>query len=101
MSEIIVSSIGRSAGTETFHVEIRDGGSSIEHEVTLTDAYWSKLTGGSIPKTKLVRMSFAFLLEREAKESILNAFDLPLISKYFPEYEGEIRTRLESLKRSE
>jgi hypothetical protein len=41
-----------------------------------------------------VRRSFEFLLERESKESILSRFDLSLISRYFPEYEQEIKRRL-------
>ena len=42
----------------------------------------------------LVEASFAFLLERETKESILREFDLPVIGRYFPEYEPEIGRRL-------
>jgi len=38
--------------------------------------------------------SFRFLLERESNTSILSSFDLPVIDRYFPEYEQEIRTRL-------
>ena len=38
----------------------------------------------------LVRRSFVFLLEREPKESILRSFDLPVIGRYFPDYEREI-----------
>ena len=41
--------------------------------------------------TDLVRRSFEFLLEREPKASILRRFDLPLIGRYFPEYERTIR----------
>jgi hypothetical protein len=41
-----------------------------------------------------VRRSFEFLLEREPKESILARFDLSVISRYFPEYEDEIKRRL-------
>ena len=41
-----------------------------------------------------MRKSFEFLLEREPKESILRQFDLPLIGRYFPEYEREIKKRL-------
>ena len=40
----------------------------------------------------LVRRSFAFLLEREPKESILRSFDLPEIGRYFPDYERTITT---------
>ena len=43
---------------------------------------------------ELIEESFRFLLEREPNTSILPSFDLPLIGRYFPEYEHEIRTRL-------
>ena len=36
----------------------------------------------------LVGDSFAFLLEREPKESILTEFDLSVIQRYFPDYDG-------------
>ena len=39
----------------------------------------------------LVRHSFAFLLEREPKTSILRRFDLTVIGRYFPEWERTIR----------
>jgi hypothetical protein len=41
-----------------------------------------------------VGASFAFLLERELKESILRDFDLNVIPRYFPDYEREIGHRL-------
>jgi hypothetical protein len=37
---------------------------------------------------QLVADSFAFLLERESKASILREFDLSVIQRYFPEYDG-------------
>jgi hypothetical protein len=37
-----------------------------------------------------------FLLEREPKESILTEFELPLIGRYFPEYEPELKRRIGS-----
>ena len=39
---------------------------------------------------ELIKKSFAFLLDRESKESILASFDLTVISRYFPEFEGVI-----------
>jgi len=36
------------------------------------------------------------LLEREPREAILRSFDLPAISRYFPEYQREIQRRLGS-----
>jgi hypothetical protein len=42
----------------------------------------------------LVEKSFEFLLERESNTSILSSFDLPVIGRYFPEYESTIRKML-------
>ena len=41
--------------------------------------------------TDLVERSFAFLLEREPRESILRSFDLSVIGRYFPDWERAIR----------
>jgi len=40
---------------------------------------------------KLLEYSFQFLLDREPNTSILSFFELNIISKYFPEYESEIK----------
>jgi hypothetical protein len=47
---------------------------------------------------ELLAESFRFLLEREPNTSILASFDLPVINRYFPEYDWEIRARLQNLK---
>lgn len=70
------------------------GGSTTEHSVTVTPEYWRKLTGGRVPAEILVEKSFEFLLERETNTSILRTFDLPVIQRYFPEYERTIGERL-------
>ena len=77
-------------------VSVEGGGKSrTTHIVSLSDEYFSCLTGSTEPPTpelvaNLVRRSFEFLLRREPKESILRRFDLPVIARYFPEYEREI-----------
>jgi hypothetical protein len=38
----------------------------------------------------LVRACFEFLLEREPKESILSSFDVSVIGRSFPGFEGAI-----------
>jgi hypothetical protein len=43
---------------------------------------------------RLVRETFAFLLEREPRSSILARFDLPVVERYFTEYPAEMRRRL-------
>lgn len=79
-----------------YQVTVSEEGSCSSHLVRVQSAYWEKLTGGRVPPEELVQRSFEFLLEREPKESILSTFDLPVIARYFPEYEREIKKRLGS-----
>lgn len=79
---------------KTFRVTVSEAGGRTTHTVTVDPAYYQRLTGGAVPAEDLVRKSFEFLLEREPKESILSSFTLSVISRYFPEYEGEITRRL-------
>jgi hypothetical protein len=68
--------------------------STTRHTVTVTSEYWQKLTGGRVPAETLIQKSFDFLLERESNTSILRSFDLPVIQRYFPEYERTIHKNL-------
>lgn len=81
-------------GDGKYRVVVVEGGSQTTHTVTVEEEYHRKLTGGTIAPEELVRRSFEFLLEHEPKESILGSFSLPVIGRYFPEYEGEMRRRL-------
>jgi len=49
--------------------------------------YWDGVSDAYTSQTQLVEQAFAFLLSREPKESILQKFNIRIISKYFPEYE--------------
>jgi hypothetical protein len=71
-----------------------EGPTTTTHTVTLSPAYHRKLTGGRVSPETLVKRSFEFLLEREGNTSILSRFDLPVIGRYFPEYERVIAERL-------
>ena len=79
-----------------FRVRVTEEGGETSHRVTLKPGDYERLTGGKAEPQQLVRRSFEFLLENEPKESILRQFDLSVISRYFPEYEREIRRRLSS-----
>ena len=68
------------------------GGSGTSHDLRVTAADLERFAPGADVPAELVRRSFVFLLAREPKESILRSFDLPVIGRYFPEYEREIRT---------
>jgi hypothetical protein len=79
--------------TTTFKVTV-EGYTTTTHRVTVSPDYYEKLTGKRIGVEDLVRKSFEFLLERETNTSILPSFDLPVIGRYFPEYENTIRSLL-------
>ncbi len=72
-------------------VTVGSPGTPTIHEVAVAAADLARLAPGATTPEDLVRRSFAFLLAREPKESILQRFDLLLIGRYFPEFEREIR----------
>lgn len=77
-----------------YRVRVVEGASESTHRVTLKPEDFQRLAAGKAAPEELVRRSFEFLLERESKESILARFDLPVIARYFPEYESEIARML-------
>jgi hypothetical protein len=77
-----------------FHVCVKESGSESQHLVTLSQKDYQRLSGGKVEPIELIKRSFEFLLAREPKESILSKFDLPLISRYFPEFERELKRRI-------
>ena len=78
-----------------YEVAVRDGGRSTVHRVSVAAELVGELGVDDDAKVeRLVRESFAFLLEREPSTSILRQFSLGDISRYFPEYREEIRRRL-------
>jgi hypothetical protein len=85
---IDVKHIGGDEWTVAVH-----GAVMTHHRVRLPNADLARLSEGRAAQ-ELLRESFRFLLEREPNTSILSSFDLPLIGRYFPEYEQEIRARL-------
>jgi hypothetical protein len=78
---------------DTFRVTVDEAGGRTNHTVTVEPAYATRLAG-TVPRERLIRSSFEFLLEREPKEAILRSFDLTAIARYFPEYESEIARRV-------
>ena len=72
-------------------VVVRDGSGQTSHRVRVSAADLARFAPGAHDPSQLVVRSFVFLLARESKESILREFALPVIGRYFPEYETEIR----------
>lgn len=60
-----------------------------QHLVTLTSAELARYGHNSEP-VPLLKGAFAFLLDREPPESILERFTVSDIEKYFPEFSSKI-----------
>ena len=72
-----------------FEVKVRDAASETKHRVTLSrkDLLW---LGGGADAQRFIDAVFRFLLDREAKESILARFDMSVVAGYFPEFEQKL-----------
>ena len=77
-------------------VRVGDDAAATDHEVAVSADTLASLAPGATDPEALVRASFEFLLTREPRESILSRFDLMVIRRYFPDWEGEIRRRFSS-----
>jgi hypothetical protein len=74
-------------------VTVGDDADATIHDVTVDRATLEDLAPEATVD-ELVVASFAFLLEREPRESIMRRFELPVIGRFFPDYPEEIRRRL-------
>jgi hypothetical protein len=92
MTDIDVSCTKAADGGWSCGVTLTDAdGSMSSHRVAVSDHDLERLAPGSSDPHDLVDRSFRFLISREPKESILRAFDLPVIGQYFADYEETIR----------
>ena len=73
-------------GTWLCGVTVSDGRSYSEHLVTVSQAELERYGADNNSLSMLVSEAFAFLLEREPKESILREFAISDIERYFPEF---------------
>jgi hypothetical protein len=94
MADITVTSALKDNGW-TFGVQVAEPNGQTRHSVTLSRDEFDRITEGKATTPEaLVRRSFEFLLEREPKHHILRQFDLSELSRHFPDYSKDIRTRL-------
>jgi hypothetical protein len=77
-------------GAHDCAVRVGDDPAATVHQVRVSPESLSRYGGPHPDVQTLVRDSFAFLLEREARESILRRFEISDIERYFPEYPVEI-----------
>jgi hypothetical protein len=73
---------------------VGDDAGATHHAVTVTRVELERLAPGHYDPDALVSASFAFLLAREPRESILPRFAISVIERYFPGYEAAMRARL-------
>jgi len=78
---------------DEYRVQVTDESGSSEHRVTVTGDQLRAL-GAEGRAEKLLEESFRFLLEREPRSAIMARFELPTISRFFPEYPDVIGDRL-------
>lgn len=76
-----------------FEVSVDDGAGISRHAVTLRRACYERLHRPGESPEEFVARCFYFLLEREPKGSILESFDVSVISRYFPDFESKIGAR--------
>ncbi len=87
----------RAAGEHEFTVRLAEGTPPTEHKVSVPEALRDQLgiaDDEADAEARLVRESFAFLLEREPATAILSEFSLDVIRRYFPAYDEEIAGRM-------
>ena len=78
---------------DTYEV-IVEGDVETRHRVTMPRELYLSLSGGGCTHEWVLVQSFNFLLEREPNTAILREFELSEISRYFPEFEADIKARL-------
>jgi len=93
-------------GPHEFAVTVSEGHQQTRHQVTVPQALLVELglspaveqedgqEGLRDTEERLVRESFAFLLEREPATSIMREFRLDVIGRFFPDYVPVMRSRL-------
>jgi len=93
-------------GPHEYAVTVNEGNRQTRHRVTVPQGLIDDVglalalqdTAGERglrdTEERLIRESFAFLLEREPATSIMREFGLDVIGRFFPEYVPAMRTRL-------
>jgi hypothetical protein len=91
LAEILITRSDVERSPWRFHVTVGEGGSSTSHDVTMSSEDFGRLGSSYGSAEDFVLACFTFLLDREAKESILSEFDVTVIGRYFPDFETKIQ----------
>jgi hypothetical protein len=74
-----------------FVVSVVSTTSTTEHTVAVAKEDWKSLTEEKVTPQELITKSFEFLLGRESNESILRNFNITDITRYYPDFPGELK----------
>lgn len=80
-----------------FVATVRDGRGESRHRVTISDRDAARFAALGRDPPSGVKAAMLFLLDRESKESILAAFDIDVIRRYFPEFDDAFPGYIERL----
>jgi hypothetical protein len=90
---VLVESATTSQGWDC-DVEIVDGAQRSRHNVRVSREDLERWGApGERDPDALIQRAFAFLLQREGPQQILKSFELGDVSRYFPEFDEEMRRR--------
>ena len=79
---------------EHFEVRVTEGSSTTSHRVRLAPDLLAELGLGDVEPERLLRETFAFLLDRESASEIMSEFSLDDVARFFPEFYDELRARV-------
>lgn len=83
------------SGEHAYDVTVTDdNGGRTQHHVSVPPDFLDRLGAAVSQEPFLVRASMKYLLEREPASSVMSAFTLDDITRFFPDYPDEIMGRL-------
>jgi hypothetical protein len=87
MSDSAITVFADPVRTLTFEVVVRDARGESRHRVTISADDAARFAALGAEPERWVEAAMRFLLDREPKESIIAAFDMDVIRRYFPEFD--------------
>ena len=87
MNDAAISVLADPARAHTFDVVVRDARGESRSRVTIGADDAARFAALGAEPARCVEAAMRFLLDREPKESILGAFDMRVIRRYFPEFD--------------
>lgn len=79
---------------EYYGVQVTEGTTTTSHRVRLAPDLLAELGLADVEPERLVRETFAFLLDRETAAEIMDEFSLDDVARFFPEFYDELRSRV-------